>query len=224
MDGGKQGSAAGRSPARALAAAGALAVTVALLTFLVAIDTKNPPLLGGIDRAWRDVALGAPVWTETASRALKTLGSGSFMVPLRIAVAVWLLVRRRHTDLAAWLLAWVLADALTFVLKPEIGRLRPDGADTTSLPSGHAKTAAQVALGLALLATTTWPRRWATVVAAWAAATVWVVAMAISRTLLDEHWLSDVVAGSMLGAACAFGAVGFVGRLVERRAGPSPGS
>jgi len=46
--------------------------------------------------------------------------------------------------------------------------------------------------------------------------------MAISRTVLDEHWLSDVWAGSMLGAACALGAVGCVGMLATRRAGPSP--
>jgi membrane-associated phospholipid phosphatase len=43
--------------------------------------------------------------------------------------------------------------------------------------------------------------------------------MAVSRTVLNEHWLSDVVAGSMLGAACALGAVGVL-RLVAPRAGP----
>jgi membrane-associated phospholipid phosphatase len=46
---------------------------------------------------------------------------------------------------------------------------------------------------------------------------VWIVAMDVSRTVLDEHWLSDVVAGSLLGAACALGAAGLVGVLVGAR-------
>ena len=212
----------GRRWVRALVAAGLLGAVVAALTLLAALDPADPLLLGGIDRAWRDIALGAPGWVETVSRSLKTLGAGFVMVPLRIMVALWLLVRRRRPELAAWLLAWAIADALTLVLKPGIGRVRPDGEDATSFPSGHAKTAAQVAIGLALLATATWPRRRAIAGFAWTAAAVWVVAMAISRTVLDEHWLSDVVAGSMLGAACALGAVGCVGMLATSRAGPSP--
>ncbi|MGZ8593174.1 MAG: phosphatase PAP2 family protein [Actinomycetota bacterium] len=213
----------GRPRVRALVAAGLLGAGVAALAILVALDPADPPLLGGTDRAWRDIALGAPAWVEAASHALKTLGAGFVMIPLRIVVALWLLARRRRTELAAWLLAWAVADAFTFFLKPGIGRLRPDGAHASSFPSAHAKTAAQVAIGLALLAPATWRPRRVAVVGAWTAAAVWILAMAISRTVLDEHWLSDIVAGSMLGAACALGAVGFVGMLVDRRAGPSPG-
>jgi undecaprenyl-diphosphatase len=139
------------------------------------------------------------------------------MVPFRLAVAGWLLVRRRHAELAAWLLAWVVADALTFALKPGIGRIRPEGFGATSFPSAHAKTAAQVAIGLVLLARGSWPTRRAAFEAALGAAAVWIVAMDVSRTVLDEHWLSDVVAGSLLGAACALGAAGLVGVLVGAR-------
>lgn len=206
------------SPRRSLATAGALAAVFTMLTVLVAIDVANPPILGGIDRAWRDIALDMPAWVERASEALKTLGSGVVMVPLRLAVAGWLLVRRRHAELAAWLLGWVVADALTFALKPGIGRLRPDGFDSTSFPSAHAKTAAQVAIGLVLLARDTWPTRRLALAAAQGAAAAWIVGMDVSRTVLNEHWLSDVVAGSMLGAACALGAVGLVGVLMAARA------
>jgi len=202
-----------------IVAAGAMAAAVAVLAILVAIDPADPPLLGGLDRAWREVARGAPAWAEAASRGLKFLGSGWVMVPLRLVVAAWLLVRKRYAALGAWLLAWAVADAVTWVLKPGIGRLRPDGTDATSFPSGHAKTAAQVALGIALLvAGTTAGRaaRWVRATA-WAVAVAWVVAMAVSRTVLDEHWLSDVVAGALLGAACALGAVAVVGALARRR-------
>jgi undecaprenyl-diphosphatase len=181
-------------------AALALVLLVAALTALVAARPPDPPLLGGLDRAWRELALPAPGWAEAAGRALKVLGSSWVMVPLRLLVAAWLLARRRTRALGAWVLAWAVADVATAVLKPAVGRLRPDGSEATAFPSGHAKTAAQVAIGLALLA----PRRWRA--AAWALALGWVAGMALSRTVLDEHWLSDVVAGSALGAACALGA------------------
>jgi len=223
MDGSSQPLGSGRSPTRALAAAGALAAAVAVLAVLVAIDRPNPPVLGGIDRAWRDIALEMPAWVERASEALKTLGSGFVMVPLRIVVAVWLLARRRHAEAIAWLLAWTVADALTWALKPGIARIRPDGLDATSFPSGHAKSAAQVGIGLVLLARDMWPSRRVFLAAARGAAAAWIVAMAISRTVLNEHWLSDVVAGSMLGAASALGAVGLVGILVAARAEPPGG-
>lgn len=194
-----------------------LAAVVAALTALVAVRPADPPLLGGIDRAWRELVLPAPPWAEALARGLKTLGSGWVMVPLRLLVGAWLLARRRTRALGAWLLAWVVADLATAALKPAIGRLRPDGSEATSFPSGHAKSAAQVAIGLALLA----PRRWRR--AAWTLALGWVVAMAISRTILDEHWLSDVLAGSALGAACALGAWAGVAEARSRAPGGTAG-
>jgi membrane-associated phospholipid phosphatase len=192
--------------------AAALGVGFAVLTVLVALDPGNPPLLGGLDRSWRDLMVEAPGWAETASEWLKTLGAGLVMVPLRLVVAVWLLARRRYEALGVWLLAWAVADLVAFALKPWIGRVRPDGSSATSFPSAHAKTAAQVAVGLALLVTASVQRR----ALAWALAGAWIVAMAVSRTVLDEHWLSDVIAGSMLGAACALGSAWFVAVVVGR--------
>jgi membrane-associated phospholipid phosphatase len=174
------------------------------LAVLVAIDPFDPPVLGTLDRAWRDRALDAPSIAVAISRWLKALGSGWVMVPVRLVVAVWLLVKRRRSDLAVWLIAWALADVATGVLKPAIGRPHPDGAGSTSFPSAHAKTAAQVALASVLLLTRPRTRARAS---AWGAAAVWVVAMAASRTVLDEHWLSDVAAGSLLGAGCVLAAV-----------------
>jgi undecaprenyl-diphosphatase len=198
-----------REPFRGLVVAGILFAAFAVVVTFVAVDPSRPPLLDGIDRSWRDLALRAPAWSERVSEILRPLGSGIVMVPLRIAVAIWLLVRRRRFDLAAWLLAWALADAIAIALKPAIGRAHPDGGGTSSFPSAHAKTAAQVAVGLVLVATNASGRRamW------WILALAWVVAMAASRTVLDEHWLSDVVAGSLLGAGCAVGSAAIVQRI-----------
>lgn len=199
-----------REPTRALIAAAVLFAAFGTIVALVAIEPERPPLLQSLDGSWRDLALQAPGWAERASELLRTLGSGIVMVPLRIGVAIWLLAWRRRSDVAAWLLAWALADAITTVLKLVIGRSHPDGSDgATSFPSAHAKTAAQVALGLVLVATR--PRRgrlmW------WTIAFSWIALMAASRTVVDEHWLSDVLAGSLLGAACAIGSAAILQRL-----------
>jgi membrane-associated phospholipid phosphatase len=182
----------------------------AMIVVLVAVEPERPPLLQSLDGSWRDLALQAPGWAERAGELLRTLGSGIVMVPLRIGVAMWLLARRRRSDVAAWLLAWALADAITTVLKLVIGRSHPDGSNgATSFPSAHAKTAAQVALGLVLVATS--PRRgrlmW------WTIAFSWIAVMAASRTVVDEHWFSDVLAGSLLGAACAIASAAILQRL-----------
>lgn len=203
-----------RDPVRALVVAGILLAAFEIFVALVAVEHARPPLLDGIDRSWRDLALRAPAWAERASEILRTLGSGIVMVPIRVAVAVWLLVRRRRLDVAAWLLGWALADAIAIALKPAIGRSHPDGVEATSFPSAHAKTAAQVAIGLVLVATSPAGRRRA---GWWVLAVAWVVAMAASRTLLDEHWLSDVLAGSLLGAGCAVGSAALVQRFLSSR-------
>jgi membrane-associated phospholipid phosphatase len=205
-----------RDSPRVLLVAAILAIAFSILTALVAVDPGHPPILDGIDRSWRDIALRVPDWMHDVSEVLHTVGAGIVMVPLRIAVAIWLLVRRRRIDAAAWLLAWAVADAVAIVLKPAIGRVRPDGSEATSFPSAHAKTAAQVAIGLVLVASPLRRRAiW------WILAFAWIVAMALSRTVLDEHWLSDVVAGSLLGAASAFGSVWLVERFRDRERRPA---
>lgn len=194
---------------------------VAALTLLVAANTAVPPLLFHADRWWQGLMLPAPGWAVSASDVLKVLGSGWCMVLLRVAVAVWLLVKKRYVALAAWLLGWALADVLTSILKPAIGRLRPDGSNFTSFPSGHAKTAAQVAVGMVLVLTS--PRRSRAL--AWTLAIGWIVAIALSRTVLNEHYLSDVAAGTLLGAGSAVLAAAVVQQMRDRRASlPAPGA
>ncbi len=196
----------------------AMLALVALLTVAVAADTTAPPFLQGLDDAWRGGVLAWPDVTRRLGELFELLGAGVVMVPVRIAVAAWLALRRRRWDLAAWLLGWLAADVLTAVLKPGLARQRPTPLDPenpfTSFPSAHAKTAAQVAIGLVLVATNPWrrPRAW------YGVAAVWIVLMALSRTVVDHHWLSDVVAGSLLGAGCAFLAAAGLQRARDARA------
>ena len=195
-----------RDPRRTALAATAMLATFAVLTIVVATDTASPPFLQGVDDAWRRRVLAWPGWTRSLGEWFEQAGAAIVMVPLRLSVAAWLVLRRRRWDLAAWLLGWLLADALTAVLKPGLGRERPTPIDPanpfTAFPSAHAKTAAQVAIGLVLVATR--PSR--TRSGWYVAAVVWIALMALSRTVVDHHWLSDVIAGSLLGAGCMLAA------------------
>jgi len=198
----------------------AMLAAVVLLTVMVAIDTAAPPFQG-LDDAWRRLVLGWPGPTRSFGELFEVLGAGVVMIPLRIAVAAWLAFRRRRWDLAAWLLGWLVADLLTAVLKPGLGRERPTPIDPdnpfTSFPSAHAKTAAQVAIGLVLVTTSPWRGR-----RAWfGLAVMWVVLMSLSRTVLDHHWLSDVLAGSLLGAGCAFLAAATLQVMRDRQGEPA---
>ena len=205
-------------PRRGTIVAAVLLVAVSVMTVLVAVDVSHPPLLGTIDGWGRDLVEPPEAWAARLSEWMKILGGGEIMAPLRIVVAVWLIVRRRWVDLAAWLTAWAVADLLTQILKPGLGRMRPDLADATSFPSGHAKTAAQVSVSLLLTFTSPWrSRAWA-----WTLAVAWTVAMSLSRMVLIDHYLSDVVAGSLLGAGCAVGAAALLQRARDQRVAPTP--
>ena len=207
-----------RRPRTAVAVSLAMLGAVALLTVLVALDVDPPAFLQGIDDAWRRQALAWPQVVRRIGKLFEQAGAGLVMVPVRLVVAAWLLVRRRRWDLAAWLLGWAIADVATAVMKPSLARERPTATDPdnpfTSFPSAHAKTAAQVAVGLVLVATSPWrPRR------AWyGLAVAWTVAMALSRTVVDHHWLSDVVTGSLLGAGSAALAAAIARAVRDRRA------
>jgi undecaprenyl-diphosphatase len=205
-----------RDPRRALA--GAL-VTFAVLAILAFAVVTTPEVVDTLDERWRGWVLGTTDPLRRLGLALETVGSAFVMVPLRLGVGAWLAWRHRWWDLTAWVAGWAVADLLTAIAKPSIGRLRPPGAEGVdplrAFPSAHAKSAAQVAVGLVLVLTD--PRR--SRVAAYTAAVIWIALMALSRTVVDDHWLSDVVAGGLLGAASAVGAAACVQLVRNRRAG-----
>src|SRR6185295_16734735 len=81
-------------------------------------------------------------------------------------------------------------------------------------PSGHSSTAASFYAALALILARRRSARVRALLAGSAGAIA--VAVAASRVLLDVHWLSDVIAGVMLGWAWfALCAVAFGGRRLR---------
>src|SRR6187431_2928887 len=119
--------------------------------------------------------------------------------------AVGVLLLRRQWKLARWAGATVLvAGALGFGLKLLVARTRPSLPDPvseapgSSFPSGHALNSMAIIGVLVLLLLPTVPRRWRPFV--WAGAGLAVALVGFARVALGVHYVSDVVAGWLIGA------------------------
>jgi membrane-associated phospholipid phosphatase len=199
---------AARFGARALLAGLALllvAVPFGLLLFLV--EDKWPPLLD-VDADARDSLHGVAVdhtGFVTALRVLSTIGSAVVYVPLFALVAV-LLLRRHRRRLAIFVVVTMAGSTvLNALVKLAVHRARPvlpdpvAHANGLSFPSGHAQSAIVAASILLLVGLAALPRRWWPL--ALAAAVAWVLAIGFARVGLGVHFVSDVLAGYVLGAA-----------------------
>jgi undecaprenyl-diphosphatase len=133
-------------------------------------------------------------------------------------------VARRWLALLAFALTESLTPLVSSVVKQLVERPRPpDGLvhlSDFSFPSGHAAYAGATCTALVLLFT--WPgssrRVWATLAA------IVIVAMAWSRTYLQVHWLSDALAGSLLGVGIALLVFAVVQKGLSRPPPTSPRS
>jgi membrane-associated phospholipid phosphatase len=125
--------------------------------------------------------------------------------PLRILALLLLAWRRHWLRLAAFGLAVITSELLIGSLKAALDRPRPPGSliatTAASFPSGHAIATAVTAVGLVLVLAPPGRARWRWEVNAVLLTSV----MALSRVYLRAHWLSDTVAGALLGAGLALG-------------------
>ena len=152
----------------------------------VAIDGS----VAGAVSSWKNAVLDRVVGT------LNPLGSG--VTPLLVCAAVGLVGRAQRRSVlheAAWLgaLTFMAAGLVEFSIKHLVGRPRPDVVlDLDSFPSGHATSVFAVATVFAAF----YPRlRWPLYALA---ATV-----AAGRVYLMRHYVSDVLAGAIIGIAFA---------------------
>jgi undecaprenyl-diphosphatase len=181
-------------PAHALWAAGGMLAIVVLIAMLIPAG----PL--GLDHSWSEAMhhLETPLLTDLAL-VFNWLGRGVGRALALTLVGLLLLRRSRWLALLAFAAAESLAPLLSTLLKVLVDRARPpDGLVHplgASFPSGHTTYAGATSVALVLLFTAPGTRRrsW------WALASLGVVGMAWSRTYLQVHWLTDVVAGALLG-------------------------
>jgi len=197
------------------------AVTLVLTAVIFAAAASQGVLahIQHLDNAWLQLMVTHRSGPVTAlAEFLNFLGLVGITLPVRIAIAGFLALRRRWWHLAAFAVAITLSEALIGTLKGIYGRPRPPHSLVTtsaaSFPSGHA-IAASVTVVAAVIALVPPGRRrawWGT------AAVIFSGMMALSRAYLGAHWLSDVVAGVLLGTSCALLAAVGVG-LLQRRWG-----
>jgi undecaprenyl-diphosphatase len=163
--------------------------------------------MGEFDEVWIDWMTNLR-WTPLirVSRVLDVIGSGLVLWPVRILVAAWLGWRRRRRALTIWVAAAVVSEAAIGLLKAGYARTRPpDPLVSTSgysFPSGHAVATAVIVVALVLVCIPPGRARrpWEIAAAGFA------VCMAVSRTILGAHWLTDAVAGTVIGLAVTIGA------------------
>lgn len=204
---------------RGLVLSAALLAGAVLVGTLVVLPATHPVVQAVDDAVWRwsgDVRNGP---TTAVAVALSWLGSAWVNWPLRVAAAALLAWRRHWLRLAAFALAVLTSELCIGPVKAVVDRRRPPGSLITtaaaSFPSGHAIASAVTAVGLVLVLAPPGPARWRWEVRAVAFA----VAMALSRVYLRAHWLSDTLAGGLLGGGLA---LGWPALLMAIRAHTSP--
>lgn len=185
-----------------LVAALALGWTVVVL-FGGAVD--------GLDPSWNRLMgeIRQP-WMLTIAYALNVIGGGwvaTFLVPVLLLGMLVALKRWRAAVYAA--VTFVVSVGLTQLIKEIFGRARPEDllvpSDFGSFPSGHTANAATIAVVLILV----FRRRWILI-----AGIIWTLAMALSRTILSVHWLTDTIGGMLIGAGAALLVAGVLGKWV----------
>jgi membrane-associated phospholipid phosphatase len=182
-----------------------MALPFALLLLLV--GARWDPLVDldlGASDGLHGVALEDGAFVTTL-KVISTIGSARIYLPLFTALAIWLAARGPRRVAAFVVVTVGASPILNSLAKRAVDRSRPvfpepvAHAGGSSFPSGHAQNAT-VAAGVLLivfLPALRGRRR----TAALLAALVWVFLVCFSRVGLGVHFVSDVVAGVIVGAA-----------------------
>ena len=212
----------GRPRQAAILTAGIVVVTA--VVFALVADHGVLTRIQRLDDAWLRLMISGrtPLLTAIA-KVFNVLGLVYVTLPVRIALAGFLALRRQWWHLAAFAAAIVLSEVLIGTLKGSYDRIRPPGSlvatSGASFPSGHAIAASVTAVAAVIALVPAGRRRtW------WGAAAVaFSIMMGLSRAYLGAHWLSDATAGILLGTSCALVTALVADQLQRRRNGePRP--
>ncbi len=186
----------------------------AAVFIVVAVDVD---LVQPIDDAWRDAMVSIENGVVTVIAQMFDVVGGVWVVwPIRFVVAGYLIKTTRWAKLTIWTVTALLVELSIGPIKALYDRPRPLDSlvETASaaFPSGHAIAGAATAIALVIVLFAPGEHR-----RAWEVrAGIFAFAMAGSRVYLRAHWLTDVVAGALLGAATAL-AVAAVVQVVRTR-------
>lgn len=193
---------------------GALLVLVAFgLGALIFFRTETFDL----DVWWNDLLFQTDLPLLTAfAQVMNFLGAGWFgVLVVPILGAIGLIVLKRPWSAAFFLTAEAASAGAVQVLKHLFGRARPEEiiviSDFGSYPSGHVAGAATLAAAAFIL----FPRLWVAILGF-----AWIFLMAVSRTAVHAHWLTDTIGGAMIGIGVALIVGGiFAPLLIRERPG-----
>ncbi len=179
-----------------------------------------------LDDAWlRLMISGRTPPLTVVAKFFNLLGLVYVTLPVRIAIAGFLALRRWWWHFAAFTAAVVASEVMIGLLKSLYDRPRPAGSLVTvsgaSFPSGHAVAASVTVVAAAIALVPEGRRRvgWGSVAVGFS------ILMGLSRAYLGAHWLSDALAGVLLGFSCALVAVvsaGLLQRQWARARRPEP--
>ena len=152
-----------------------------------------------LDLAWmREVVEHRSPFWDVPARVMNVVGGTAFTTFVAVVLVVVLVLLRRRWTAVYVASAFVASNLVVQLLKLLLSRARPAdilvSIQSGSFPSGHVANAATLAVVLAVIFWRWW------VIAAGAA---YVLLMALSRTYLGAHWVSDTVGGLLIGAAVA---------------------
>ena len=209
---------------RGLLVSGCLLAGAAVVTLLYVLPATRPGVQAMDDAVWRFARSVENPPATAVALVLSLLGSGAVNWQLRILAMLLLAWRRHWLRLAAFALAVITSELLIGWMKAAVDRPRPpDSLIATTgaaFPSGHAIATAVTAVGLVLVLAPPGPKRWRWEVNAVILTSV----MALSRVYLRAHWLTDTVAGALLGAGLALGWPALLMALRHRRDPVAPTS
>lgn len=166
-----------------------------------------------LDTWWNALFVNnAPQFLVSFSQVMNFLGAGwfgVFVVPIAGAVALFIL--KRPWSAVFFITAEIASAGLVQLLKHLFGRARPEEiiviSDFGSFPSGHVANAATLAAAAFIL----FPRLIVAIVGI-----AYVFLMALSRTVLHAHWLSDTLGGALVGVGVVMIVAGFFAPLLWR--------
>jgi undecaprenyl-diphosphatase len=205
-------------PRRDTVVTAALAVATATFFSLMATEAGRD-LVQPIDDAFlRWVASLRTGWLTLVAQLFNLVGLTYVMAPVRLGIAAFLAIRGRWWHFIAFVSAIVVSEFSIGTLKALYDRPRALGSlvetSSASFPSGHAVAASVTAVAavIALFPEGSRRYRWG------AAAVAFSSVMGLSRAYLGAHWLSDAIAGVLLGTTIALGSALVTQHVRERRA------
>ncbi len=165
-----------------------------MLDTLLQLDGQLLTAIQGLRMAWLDPVVS--IYTKLGD-------AGILWIALSLAMLLYKPTRRAGTLALGAMILGLLVTNIT--IKPLVERPRPwldwpilplvTEKDPNSFPSGH--TCAAFAAGLSWARTLPW--RWGRI-----AAPVLAALMGLSRLYVGVHYPSDVLAGAVIGALCAW--------------------